>query len=79
MQERMTVMKNLADGERMIPLVRDDAVEQYTGQIIVPILADGEIVGGLMLVSRNSGARMRDVDLKVAETTAVIIGRQMEQ
>lgn len=79
MQERMSVTKNLADGDRMLPLIQNDTIEQYTAQIIVPILADGEIVGCLLLLSRTSGVRMKDVDVKVAETTAVIIGRQMEQ
>ena len=52
---------------------------ERAGQIIAPILADGEIVGCLMLAERESGVRMTAVDMKVAETTAVIIGRQMEQ
>ncbi len=32
-----------------------------------------------MLLSRESGLQMTNVDQKVAETTANIIGRQMEQ
>ncbi len=79
MQNRMTVVKNIADGERMLPIVSDDHIDQYTAQIVSPILADGEIVGGLILVSRDSGTKMTNVDLKVAETTSTIIGRQMEQ
>ena len=57
----------------------DDAVESYTAQVFTPILADGELVGGLMLLSRERGGNMTAVDQKVAETTAHIIGRQMEQ
>ena len=79
MQERTSVMMNLVDGNKMIPLVAEDMPDQYTSQIVAPILADGEIVGCIMMATRDSGARMRDVDMKVAETTAVIIGRQMEQ
>ena len=41
--------------------------------------ADGEIIGSLILLSRDSGTQMSDVDQKVAETTANIVGRQMEQ
>ena len=32
-----------------------------------------------MLLSREAGMEMTDIDQKVAETTAAIIGRQMEQ
>ena len=79
LQSRHTSVLNLSAGARMIPITSDDHPEQYTAQLIVPILADGEIIGGLMLLSREGGARMSDVDQKVAETTATIVGRQMEQ
>ena len=63
----------------MIPVTSDDNAGAYTAQLIAPILADGEIIGGLMLLSRDSGASMGEVDQKVAETTTSIIARQMEQ
>jgi hypothetical protein len=58
---------------------RVSSENEYTGQIVAPILADGEIIGGLMLLTRESGTMMTDVDRKVAETTANIVGKQMEQ
>ena len=79
LQNRQLTMLNLSDGARMIPLTNDDRVESYTAEIVAPILADGEIIGGLILVSREAGATMSDVDRKVAETTANIVGKQMEQ
>lgn len=79
LQNRVTSVRNSAAGMRMLPVTGDDHPEQYTAQIVVPILADGEIMGGLILLSRENGVSMTDIDQKVAETTAVIIGRQMEQ
>ena len=79
LQGRQLIMLNLSGGARMIPITADDRPENYSAQVIAPILADGEIVGGLMLVSRESGQQMTIIDQKVAETTANIIGRQMEQ
>ena len=55
----------------------DDAGAGYTAQVIAPIIADGEIIGGLILLSREAGAKMSFTDQKVAETTATIVGRQM--
>ena len=80
-QDMTSLLKtlNLSDGAKMIPITADDRAEAYSSQILAPILADGEIVGGLILLSRESGLQMTDVDRKVAETTASIIGRQMEQ
>ena len=79
LQSRQMSMLNQAAGARMIPVTGDDRPETYTAQIVVPILADGEIIGGLMLLSREAGVSMSDFDRKVAETTANIVGKQMEQ
>ena len=79
LQGRQQVTLNLSSGARMLPVTGDDRAEMYSAQVITPILADGEIIGGLFLLSRESGLQMTGVDQKVVETTANIIGRQMEQ
>ena len=79
LQSRQLQLLNLASGARMIPVTSDDHDDAYSAQIVAPILADGEIIGSLILLSRESGTQMSDVDQKVAETTASIVGRQMEQ
>jgi len=79
MQSRQLQMLNLSSGARMIPITPDDRSDNYSAQIIAPIIADGEIIGSLILLSRGSGVQMSEVDQKVAETTANIVGRQMEQ
>ena len=79
LQNRQISVMNMQAGSRMIPVTSDDRPESYTAQIVAPILADGEIIGGLMLLSRESGVQMSDIDQKGAETTASIVGRQMEQ
>ncbi len=79
LQNRQLVMFNLSAGAKMVPVTNDDRADSYSSQIIAPILADGEIVGSLILINRDAGQQMTEVDQKVAETTANIIGRQMEQ
>ena len=76
---RQVVHQNAASGARMLPIVADDDPSGYSAQIVVPIIADGEVIGALCLLSKESGVKMTDTDLKVAETTAGIVGRQMEQ
>lgn len=79
LQSRQSSMMVRAKGDRMIPVTGNDSADQYSAQIVVPILSDGEIIGGMVLLSKESGGHMSDIDLKVAETTATIVGRQMEQ
>jgi AbrB family transcriptional regulator (stage V sporulation protein T) len=78
-QARQSVNTNAHAGNRMVPITSDDNADEYSAQVIIPILADGEVIGALALLSKEPGAKMSESDVKVAETTATIIGRQMEQ
>ena len=77
--QRQTLRLNQRDGARMMSITGEDLADQYVSQIMVPILADGEVIGALVLLSKEAGRYMDETDLKVAETTATIVGRQMEQ
>ena len=79
LQGRRLTVYNQEDGAKMIPITNDDSAAAYTAQLVMPILSEGEIIGGILLLDRNQGARISEVDQKVAEATATIIGRQMEQ
>ena len=77
---RQTVALNRSSGGRVITVTtEDDANAAYTAQVISPIIADGEAIGAVLLMSRENGVRMGDTEIKVAETAAGIVGRQMEQ
>ena len=77
---RQTVALNQQSGGRMVAVTtEEDQNPNYTAQVISPIIADGEAIGAVLLMSRDNGVKMGDTELKVAETAAGIVGRQMEQ
>lgn len=77
---RQTVAINRQSGGRTVAITsEEDNGQNYTAQVLSPIIADGEAIGAVLLLSREQGARMGDTELKVAETAAGIVGRQMEQ
>ncbi len=78
-QSRQVVTANRGSGTRLVPVTSEEDAQAYTAQVICPIIADGESIGAVVLLSREPAARMGDTELKVAETTASIVGRQMEQ
>lgn len=78
-QSRQVVTANRGTGSRLVPVTNEEDAQAYTAQVICPIIADGESIGAVVLLSREPAARMGDTELKVAETTASIVGRQMEQ
>lgn len=79
MQNRQQLKLSVAQGAKIIPVTTEEGADQYTAQVIVPILSDGEVIGALVLLSREQGYVMDEASVKVAETTANIVGRQMEQ
>lgn len=76
---RQTVALNKQSGARPVAITGEDDAQGYTAQVLSPIIADGEAIGAVLLLSREQGARMGDTEIKVAETAAGIVGRQMEQ
>ena len=78
-QSRQVVTANRGSGTRLVPVTSEEDAQAYTAQVICPIIADGESIGAVVLLSREPAAKMGDTELKVAETTASIVGRQMEQ
>ena len=79
LKDRRTVAVNAREG-RMIPILAEEGTPSpYAAQVITPILVEGEAVGAVILLSSEEGARMGETEIKVAETAAGFIGRQMEQ
>ena len=65
-------------GEKIIPLTTDnsDKLLEYHAQVIFPIVADGEVMGTIILLPDGA---TKESQIKVAETMARMIGRQLEQ
>ena len=76
---RQTVAINRVGGGKIVAVTNEEDITGYTAQVVSPIIADGEAIGAVLLLSKEQGAKMGDAELKVAETAAGIVGRQMEQ
>ena len=60
----------------MIPLFHGEAGE-YTAAVVVPILAGGDAIGAVLMLSKEA-SNMGEVELKLCETAAHFMGKQME-
>ncbi|HBL36141.1 MAG TPA: stage V sporulation protein T [Firmicutes bacterium] len=59
--------------------LEDDGECKYTAQVIAPIIAEGDPIGAVILTSKEPGVTMGDLEIKVAETAAGFLAKQMEQ
>lgn len=55
----------------------DENVDKYTAQVIVPIVMQGDPIGAVIFLSKEADAQMGDLELKLAETAAGFLSKQM--
>ena len=51
----------------------------YSQEVISPILAEGDVIGGVILLEADDRKKMNDTEMKLAACGAGFLGRQMEQ
>lgn len=78
MDERKTVLLNKSNNT-VIPLHNDDDENAYVSQVISPIIAEGDEIGSVIILSKEEGTEFGKVETKLAETAAAFLGKQMEQ
>jgi len=81
MDERKPVILG-AGGKKVIPLYKDEEdeniEEKYVSQVISPIIAEGDNIGAIIIISKDSEGILGEIEIKVAETAATFMGKQME-
>ncbi|PYI50224.1 stage V sporulation protein T [Paenibacillus flagellatus] len=56
-----------------------DLSETYSAYVIAPIVAGGDPIGSVILVSKDETVKMGQMEQKMAETAAAFLAKQMEQ
>lgn len=79
MKARAKICRSTANGEQPLNIVSNEEDQPYTAQVIVPIVSEGDTIGAILLLSREQDTVMGQTEMKVAETAASFIGKQMEQ
>lgn len=75
MDNRRTAL-DTASGQ--VELIKD-MPEDFTSYVIAPINAGGDPIGSVILISKEDNVKMGQLEVKMAETAAGFLGKQMEQ
>ncbi len=75
MTERETLVASKGE-KSYITISYDD--DEYAQQVIAPIICEGDVIGAVLVLSRDTKQRLGDVELKLAQTASSFLGRQME-
>lgn len=62
-----------------VPITKNDNKERrFNSQVVYPIISDGDVIGSVILLSKETGTKMTEVEQKVVQSAASFLGRQME-
>ncbi len=66
------------DNKPMKITYEDVSLDKYTNQVITPIVMQGDPIGSVILISKEISASMGELEIKLTETTAGFLSKQME-
>ena len=77
--ENKEIYRSDDNNEIAIPITKNEKKERiYNSQVIYPIISDGDVVGSVVLISKEPNKKMSDIELKVVQSAAGILGSQLE-
>ena len=81
LMENKVIWSSKGKDEKKMPVLLTDNEndEKYSSQIIYPIIAEGDTIGTVMLLSTEPTTKMNEVELKVVQSAAGFLGKQMEE
>ena len=82
MEERRSILLNRGPEEEFVPdatVIDDEEKCKFTALVMAPIVAAGDPIGTVVMVSREREIEMGATELKLAETAAGFLAKQMEQ
>jgi AbrB family transcriptional regulator (stage V sporulation protein T) len=80
MEDKTTVVLSLTGENKMINISADEeGAPRYTSGVIAPIITQGDSIGAVLLLSKDPNVQMGELEVKLSETAASFLGKQMEQ
>ena len=65
--------------EKRVPIFNNESLDKYYAQVISPIVSEGDTIGSVVLMATEASSQMGDAEVKLAQSAAGFLGKQMEQ
>lgn len=75
--DRSQIMAAL--GDKKYVAITDSQEEEYEYEIICSIICEGDVIGGVILLSKDAKKKLGELEQKMAACAAGFLGKQMEQ
>ncbi len=79
LMEDKEIYTSKENNEVSIPVTKNDNRERkYNSQVVYPIISQGDVIGSVILLSKEPNIKMGDTELKVVQSAAGFLGSQMD-
>ena len=79
LMEDKEVYTSKENSDMAMPITKNDTNEKKNkSQIVYPIISNGDTIGTVILMSKDSNTKMNEVEKKVAQSAATLLASQME-
>lgn len=79
LMEDKEVYTSKENSDMAMPITKNDKNEKkYNSQIVYPIISNGDTIGTVILMSKDTNTKMNEVEKKVAQSAATFLASQME-
>lgn len=79
LMEDKEVYTSKKNSDMAMPITKNDTNEKKNkSQIVYPIISNGDTIGTVILMSKDSNTKMNEVEKKVAQSAATFLASQME-
>lgn len=66
-------------GEKKFVPVTDEMQDSFAGQIISPVICEGDVLGAVILLEKQDKKKLGETEQRVVTCASNFLGRQMEQ
>ena len=79
LMEDKEVYTSKENSDMAMPITKNDKNEKkYNSQIVYPIISNGDTIGTVILMSKDTDTKMNEVEKKVPQSAATFLASQME-
>ena len=79
LMEDKEVYSSKENSDMAMPITKNDNNQRkYNAQIVYPIVSNGDTIGTVILMSKDTNSKMNEVEKKVAQSAATFLASQME-
>lgn len=79
LMEDKEVYTSTENRNEAMPITKNDNQQRkYNSQVVYPIISNGDTIGTVILLAKDTNTKMTDIEKKVAQSAATFLGTQME-